>query len=245
MRSSRSRFFEPEKESVFYCGLDLGQSKDYTAFCAIERRPGLTAVYHVRSLKRFRLGTSYPHIVERVRGAVKNPGIDPNLLLVDNTGVGAPVSDMMRREGLVFYPIMITGGERVTRNGGHIHVPKRDLVSSLQVLFQTNRLKIAGQLQEAQTLIDELENFRVKISLSGHDSYGAWREGSHDDLVLAVAMACWAGEKRLLPKGLRWPRLNTGRRLLGSGKKVSGGSPLNRYHGPKLDFFVTWIGDTD
>jgi len=41
----------------------------------------------------------------------------------------------------------------------------------------------------------------VKINLAtGHDSYEAWREGDHDDLVLAVAMACWTGE-RYLRKG--------------------------------------------
>jgi hypothetical protein len=28
-------------------------------------------------------------------------------------------------------------------------------------------------------------------------SYEAWREGDHDDLVLAVAMACWCGERYL------------------------------------------------
>jgi hypothetical protein len=39
----------------------------------------------------------------------------------------------------------------------------------------------------------ELLNFRVKINLaSGHDSYEAWREGDHDDLVLAAAMAVWS-----------------------------------------------------
>jgi len=32
-----------------------------------------------------------------------------------------------------------------------------------------------------------------------HVSYGAWREGTHDDLVLATALACWAGER--LPSG--------------------------------------------
>jgi hypothetical protein len=38
-------------------------------------------------------------------------------------------------------------------------------------------------------------NFRVKIDpLTAHDSYGAWREGQHDDLVLAVALAVWFAE---------------------------------------------------
>jgi hypothetical protein len=36
----------------------------------------------------------------------------------------------------------------------------------------------------------------VKINIStAHDSYEAWREGDHDDLVLSVALACWAGER--------------------------------------------------
>jgi hypothetical protein len=33
----------------------------------------------------------------------------------------------------------------------------------------------------------------VNVS-TGHDSYEAWRESIHDDLVLAVSLACWYGE---------------------------------------------------
>ncbi len=49
----------------------------------------------------------------------------------------------------------------------------------------------------AATLTRELLAFQVKISAeTAHDSYGAWREGAHDDLVLAVALALWAGERQ-------------------------------------------------
>lgn len=81
-------------------------------------------------------------------------------------------------------------------------MPKRDLVSTLQVLFQSGRLKVAGGLKLAPVLVEELLNFKVKINVkTAHDSYEAWREGIHDDLVLAVALACWYGErhKRLAP----------------------------------------------
>jgi hypothetical protein len=38
-------------------------------------------------------------------------------------------------------------------------------------------------------------NFKVKIDpRSAHDSYSAWREEDHDDLVLSVALAAWWGE---------------------------------------------------
>jgi hypothetical protein len=74
-------------------------------------------------------------------------------------------------------------------------VPKRDVASTIAVLLQTGRLRIARGLKESETLLRELINFRVKISLSGHDTYEAWREQEHDDLVLAVGLAAWLFEK--------------------------------------------------
>ena len=74
------------------------------------------------------------------------------------------------------------------------------LVSNLLLLSQEGRLKIASGLAEAKTLVAELQNMRVKIDLkTAHDSYGAWREGQHDDLVLAVALAAWWGENKPRP----------------------------------------------
>ncbi len=73
-------------------------------------------------------------------------------------------------------------------------MPKRDLVSVLQVLLHSGRLKVAARLPEAELLRSELVNFRVKITPAANESFGAWREGEHDDTVLAVGLACWAGE---------------------------------------------------
>jgi hypothetical protein len=72
-------------------------------------------------------------------------------------------------------------------------VPKRNLVSALQAALQTGALKIASSLELAEVLREELLNFRIKINIAtGHDSYENWREGDHDDLVLAAAMAVWS-----------------------------------------------------
>ncbi len=43
------------------------------------------------------------------------------------------------------------------------------------------------------TLERELTGFRAKITAALHDNYGH-RDGEHDDLLLALACACWAGE---------------------------------------------------
>ena len=49
-----------------------------------------------------------------------------------------------------------------------------------------------ASLAPADVLVKELSNFRVKIDpVTAHDSYSAWREADHDDLVLAVALAAW------------------------------------------------------
>lgn len=153
--------------------------------------------YHLRHLQRFALGTPYPAIVVAVAALLARDPLNGHATLaIDATGVGPPVVDMLRRAQLRsrLSAITITGGDTVTREGDRCHVPKRDLVSTVQVLLQGGRLKIAPSLPEAAVLVQELQSFQVKITISANDTYGAWREGSHDDLVLATAMACWQGE---------------------------------------------------
>ena len=54
---------------------------------------------------------------------------------------------------------------------------------------------MAGKLKLGPVLSQEMLNFRVKIDpMTAHDSYSAWREEDHDDLVLSVALAAWWGE---------------------------------------------------
>jgi hypothetical protein len=44
-------------------------------------------------------------------------------------------------------------------------------------------------------MLQELMNFRVKVAASANETFEAWRERDHDDLVLAVANAAWVGER--------------------------------------------------
>ena len=117
----------------------------------------------------------------------------------DATGVGAAVVDMLRDAGLRFVSVTITAGEEEVGGGGIYRVPKRDLIAAPQVLLQCRKLRIAAALPEAETLAAELRNFRYEVTRARHDTYAAWREGDHDDLVLAVALAVWAAQKRQPP----------------------------------------------
>ncbi len=195
---------EPQYDTApkYTIGLDLGQTKDYTALVILERHGGgEQAVFHARHLQRFPLGTPYPAIVASVVEMLKQPALSKQKtrLAVDETGVGAPVVDLFRQASLSaeLWPIHITGGATVSRDRGVEFVPKRDLVSGTQVAFQTGVLKIAPSLALKGVLVNELMNFRMNINIAtGHDSYQAWREGAHDDLVLAVALGLYVGKKR-------------------------------------------------
>ena len=186
----------------FFLGLDLGQVSDYTAIAIIEKiKPSRgnghannEDLLHLRYLDRPKLGTPYPEIARLVTTMLRRPELaNKTQCVVDATGVGRPVVDMLREaEVSPLVAVTITGGDTASRDGQSYRVPKRDLVSTLQVLLQNETLKIAKGLELGEVLKREMQNFRVKINIAtAHDSYEAWREGDHDDLVLAVALACW------------------------------------------------------
>ncbi len=107
------------------------------------------------------------------------------------------MGDLMRKEKLSVIPVTITAGGSGTGSvfSGY-NVPKRELVSNLAIIFQAGRLKISRKLPEASQLVEELQKFKIKITPAGNDTYEAWRESDHDDLVVAAAMAAWYGEKK-------------------------------------------------
>jgi hypothetical protein len=63
------------------------------------------------------------------------------------------------------------------------------------VLLAARRLQVAPTPVEAPTLVRELLNFQVKVTRAAHEKFGSRRDGQHDDLVLAVALAVWYAER--------------------------------------------------
>jgi len=192
---ARERSKGPQVASII--GVDLAQTHDYSAISisecttSVDDRP----IHAVRHLERLPIGTDYTRQVERIRELVAlKPGSE---LVVDQTGVGRAVIDIMREKGLKPRAVTITGGDHVARDetSREYRVPKRDLVTAMQLSLQTQRLKVAKSLRDAQRWADELLAFQVEITASGHDRYGndATLAG-HDDLVIATALCVWWGE---------------------------------------------------
>lgn len=160
------------------------------------RSPQAAVRVDVRHLERLPLRMSYPDQVAHLAGLLRRPPlVEPRAsLVVDMTGVGRPVVDILRRAGLRPVGVTITAGDKETRDstGGHEawRVSKLLLVSHMQASLNEGTLRIAKQLPDARALVEEMQDFRANISEVGYTSFGA-REGAHDDLVLSVAIGNW------------------------------------------------------
>lgn len=209
--------------SLYVAGLDLGQTTDPSALCIIEidgtpvQLPyegevlGLPSTewlytkilpvrrFYVRHVERFKLDLKYTDIISMVRQRMA--GVPrPWYLAVDKTGVGAGVIEMMAAMNPI--AIMITAGSTITMTEGLIggncgwNVPKRDLIASAQVAMQNRVMKFA-ETPYKEAIVKELQNFKMKLTKAGSDTYEAWRESDHDDLVLALSIGCWTGTEIL------------------------------------------------
>jgi hypothetical protein len=189
----------------FSVGLDLGQREDYSALSVLEQIvDGAHVRYECRYLERYPLGTPYPRIVRAVGDLLPRPPlVKQSRLVIDASGVGVAVCDMFREAGMPHVAVTITGGVGWHREGRHLFVSKSLLVSTIQKFLSCEALGISKHLAEAGILKEELRNFRVKISKAANEIYEA-REGSHDDVILSVAVALFVAEHpgpRFVPIG--------------------------------------------
>ena len=155
-------------------------------------------LYLVRFLERIALGTSYPHIAGRLVEMVDklieaHPRTNLNVVL-DSTGVGAPVVDIirdaLRGTRVPVTAAIFTSSERLegTLGNAEIRVGKPWLVSRLQALLQQSQVKLPDT-PEAHACADELRDFELRVTPQANVVAGAFRTGTHDDLVTALGLA--------------------------------------------------------
>ena len=212
LRSTRHP--EDDMPEDYFIGVDLGQVQDFTAIVVME---GLIYRdhYKVAGLERMR-GIDYPVIIKRLEDILNTPPICwGNIhLVVDRTGVGRPIVDMMFEHNLNPVGVSITGSDKPTHeylNQWNTRqactCPKRDLVFNLALMIQNGELIGLSSLPLAQVLAIEMMSMTAKIdSRTGYDSYGAERAGEHDDLTLALCLAAWWAQNKPAPTYITTPR---------------------------------------
>jgi hypothetical protein len=176
---------------AFILGADIGQARDPAAIAAIETAPA--ALLNLAYLERLPLGTPYPLLAERL-GMFYEAVPVPCDLVIDATGVGRPVLDLLRQAGHSPIAVSITGtgSERLDREDLIWRVPKQRLLSPLACALEAGRLSIAPDMPERETFKAELGAFHRKLNQHGHTVFGG--KGEHDDTVIAVALAVWWAE---------------------------------------------------
>lgn len=217
------------RTASFCVGIDVGQASDPTAVAVVEcivwslaehaeqrvwqldgvRRTGRWGPHHralkdampkpeyrVRHLERLQLGMPYPTQAARLADMLAR--VPDAKVFLDAGGVGRPVSDLFRDAGVRHTPVIITGGRDVTQKNGFVGVPKLELISRLQAALHAGQLKIARELADAQAFVKELQEFRLQWSEAGSALFGA-RQGAHDDLVIAAALAVWGARRGPAP----------------------------------------------
>ena len=200
-------------------GLDLGQSRDYSALVATERvhrfadppSDRVEDVFMVRHTQRWRLGTPYTAVIEDVAELMRRPQMDGSLLVFDRTGVGGAVADLvmkMWREGRMwrggeapygaagYTPLGLTLTAGFAAEGaaeGSLEkttAHKGDVIQRMTMLLNSGRLILPPGLPGGEQLERELRAYTIKQNArTGHVYTEAKRESDHDDMVIALALS--------------------------------------------------------
>lgn len=164
--------------------------------------------FNLRLLEQAPLGEPYPAQAQRLKRILAREQIarhEPRVW-IDYTGVGRAVFDIFKQERVPrVVPVTITfAGEAGPNGRGGHSVPKIELVSRLQALMHTGKLYMPDTLPLAKVFRRELLDFRVSYTDVGNARFGA-REGAHDDLILAVALAAYGlGSEPAARVDLKW-----------------------------------------
>ena len=190
---------------LYYVGLDLAGVNDHAALVVLEYRPTPTgtrdpATYQflyrrdlrVVLVEQFRRKTPYKEVVQRVARLCRHQHLAGHTqLLVEHNGPGVPVVQMLRDERLPvsLLAVTTTGGETAAPSATGWSVPKKEMVNVMEILLERGLLKVAAGLGQADLLRQELRQFEKRGKRGGAMQFGAG--AGHDDLVMALGMACW------------------------------------------------------
>lgn len=169
---------EPDPTHRYVIGWDIAKSRDWSVVTVIDidARIENRAVPHVAHFDRFN-SLRYDIQVDRVAGIWKKYG---GYVLLDSTGLGDPVYDMLQRKGIPSAPYVFTNRS------------KEMLIQNLAIGIQTQDISYP----EIDVLLQELGAYQYQMTDSGRMTYSA-PEGDHDDCVVSLSLAAWAARHPL------------------------------------------------
>jgi hypothetical protein len=198
----------------FAMALELGKTTEGTAIAMMERldppdspgppmAPPAKARYELKGIQRFPPDQGYGQItaktlelIEEAKGKSqqehkRSMNFDLSWIL-DQTAVGKPVVDLvLEKLGHPFAYRVIFAGSHTERESDGLHfISKHLLISEIEALLEEGRLKFSADDTLADDLKEGLLNYKQQSSQTVTPDIDPWRDQPHDDLVLAVGLAC-------------------------------------------------------
>lgn len=201
----------PKTKKIFCIGVDLGKATETTGIAVVEKLPAdgapETVEYHLRFLERCPPGhyrdtaakiaavyclRELSETKERTSyGTVRDIDLQVGLV-INQTAVNRRVADMIvGMVGKHAWRMVRAATDTESYSDGLYRVPKDSLTGELEVLVETETLKVSDELKLSRPFVNELINFRSRKTSAAAQAVNPWREGPSEDLALAAASACW------------------------------------------------------
>lgn len=181
--------------------LDPAQLRDWSALAVVDMQYKPAAKrfeYDLIAMGR-KQGLPYDQIVDWVIRTLKRPEFNraqPPEFLLDATGVGVAVRDMLAAKGVRMKAVTITAGEAFSRQGPIYHVGKARLIGKFLGAFDAGKVHVNPNMPIWPQVEREMLSFRAEMSSQGRVKLEA-EPGENDDMLFALAMTVWYGEEIL------------------------------------------------
>ena len=192
---------------TFIISLDPAKLRDWSAISAID-------MHYVKEKKRFeydliamnrKQGLPYDHptepsIASWALSVYRNQKFwdkkQPPHFLIDATGVGVAVRDILAAKGIKLIAVTITPGNSITRLGRKINISKARMIGKFLGAFDSGKLHVNPAMPIWPKLEKEMLGFRAELNAQGNTKFEA-EEGENDDMLMSLAQGIWYGEEIL------------------------------------------------
>ncbi len=154
----------------YYGGVDFGKLEDYSVVTALKREGDLLKLVY---LNDFPINTPYSNVIGHLVRA--NQRFRFRKVQVDQTGVGEPVLEELRAQGVPAEGLTFT------------IKTKEELLSCLKIAMEQKRLKMPYN----RRLCEQINEQQYAYSKSGHLQF-SHSSGSHDDMLWSLALGVYA-----------------------------------------------------
>lgn len=148
------------------------------------------AKIYLEHAERLPLNMNYVAQAARIKAVSMMPNYKGAQWLVDRTGVGRGVVDILTATyNLHCKRVGITSGDNVGRKpDGSITVPKVDLMGAVMASFMQKELRVSPKLSDYVEVMKQLRAMQAQYTTGANLTFNG-ASGTHDDYVIAIALA--------------------------------------------------------